>query len=295
MTIKDELRFRVQRFLTGPFDVNDLTKLFLFLRGYSYGRQSVRDLGDMIGHADVRNKGLSVDRVRNVQTIALFKVPLFRPNGRKSIVLSDAPSTLLAAMDATFQCLDDALLENNTGMTRDQVGTTLTRIKTKFSVKDNGNLYWDSYPIKEKELSVIKCLTSFLISKEIYTADELVGDTLYLLLKYGFIDADQANLFYAKRDYLVIFAVASMHGVTFDCPDGVPAIAKAGWSTQDDNTHLCVTVNFPVPDGPNLGMALFNTSLPASLWCENYEEGNNNAHFNCPIEITNEGKLRCMI
>jgi hypothetical protein len=295
MAIKDELRFRVRRFLTGPFDANDLTKLFLFLRGYSYGRQSVRDLGDMIGHADVRTKGLSVDRVREVQTIALYTIPRFLPNGPKVLVLSDAPSALLAAMDATFNCLDDALLKYHTGMTRAQVGTILTRIKRKFSVKNNGNLYWDSHPINEKELSVIKCLTSFLMSKEIYSADELVEDTLCLLLKHQLIDGDQLQLFHAKRDYLVIFAVASMHGVTFDCPDGVPAEAKAGWSTEGDNTHLSVSVNFPVPGGPELALSLFDTNLHPSLWSEDYEAGSRNVHFNCPIEITNEGKLRCMI
>ena len=108
MTKKDELRFRVQRFLAGPFNVTDLSTTFLFLRGQSFGRNTVRDIGDMLGHADLRDRGLSVDRVRNLQVIALYKMRAFIGEKSSELDLSDAPPTLLAVMDATLALLDDS-------------------------------------------------------------------------------------------------------------------------------------------------------------------------------------------
>ena len=296
MAINDELRFRVQRFLTGPFDACDLTKLFLFLRGKSVGRQSVRDLGNMIGHADIRDQGISVYRVRDAQTIALYKMRRLMANST-TLDLEDAPPTLLAVMDAAFNLLDDETIMRETGLTRNQIGTNLTRIKRKFSVKSSGNIFWDNSFINEKEISIIKCLTEFLISEDVYSSSELIEDTLYLLLKYKFMDDNQIDLFYSKSDYLLIFAVASMHGVMFDCPEGIPTEAVAGWTTSGEKTYLNVSVTFPIQDDPEikLGLSLFTTELHPSIYSEDYVEGERHISFDCPIEITEEGKLRCMI
>ena len=296
MTKKDELRFRVQRFLAGPFNVTDLSTTFLFLRGQSFGRNTVRDIGDMLGHADLRDRGLSVDRVRNLQVIALYKMRAFIGEKSSELDLSDAPPTLLAVMDATLALLDDSILLHHTGMSRGQVVAALAKIKRKFSVKENGKLFWDCWKITDKQLSTIKCLTSFIISKPAYAADDLVEDTLYLLLKHRLMDEHQVDLFYTKRDYLLLFAIVSMHGVTFDCPQGVPAEAKAGWGTVDDVPSLNVCVEFPIQDEPELkiALALFDTQLNPTLWSEDWIDGRPHIVFDRPIEISVEGRLRCM-
>lgn len=297
MAKKDELRFRVQRFLTGPFSVNDLNAVFLFLREYSFGRQSVRDLGDMIAHADIRNKGVSVNRVRDMQTVALYKLRPLVDNSAVELNLNSAPPKLLAVMDATFNLLDEITLHRETGLSKSQIGAALAKIKRKFSVKDDGNIFWNSHPPSNKEKSIIICLTRFLISRCAYSADELVEDTLYVLIKNGFMGPEQSELFYTKRNHLLIFAVASIHGVLFDCRDGVAAQAEAGWTTVGDDTYLNVSVTFPVSENPELkiGLALFDTDLHPALFCEDFEQDKRHATFAHPLEITEEGKLRSML
>lgn len=295
MANKDELRIRVQRFLTGPFNFVDLSRCFLYLRRHSFGRSSVRDLGNMLAHADIVERGLAVERVQSLQVIALYKMRALLGENDGALDLSDAPPTLLRVMDATFALLDESVLLRELEMTRDQVGTALTKLKCKFSVKENGRLFWDFWKITEKQLAIITWLTGFLISKPAYSAEELVEDTLHMFLNHKLMDTGQSDLFYAKRNYLLLFAIVSMHRVFFDCPDGVPAEAKAGWVTVDDDTYLNVCVEFLVKNNPEIkiSLALFDTQLDPSYWSDNWDGGRHKV-FESPIEITAEGRIRIM-
>ena len=70
MIRKAEYRVRAQRFLTGNFNAQDLTSLLLFLRENSYGASTVHDIGNMIGHAYERDRGLILSRINDTYQMA---------------------------------------------------------------------------------------------------------------------------------------------------------------------------------------------------------------------------------
>ncbi|WP_373489853.1 hypothetical protein [Parasphingorhabdus sp.] len=126
---KGEYRIRAQRFLTGEFNVEDLRSLFLFLRQNSYGNQTVRDIGDMVGHSDERNQGISLERISDYSDVMRYIGPKIARHPNNSLDLGDAPAELIPAMDATYNLIDDDRLLRDTGLRRDQTSTALTKLK----------------------------------------------------------------------------------------------------------------------------------------------------------------------
>ena len=104
---KGEYRERAQRILAGKFNIDDLNRLFLFLRQNSHGNETVRDIGNMIGHADARHQGLSLQRVIDLYEVAKFQAPKIAKHPNWKLDLSDAPPSLISAMEATFRLLGD--------------------------------------------------------------------------------------------------------------------------------------------------------------------------------------------
>jgi hypothetical protein len=63
-----DLQRRVQRLLRGDRRSDDLDRIFLSLRERSYGRASIREIGDFVAHRDKREKGLVTEKVRDIFT-----------------------------------------------------------------------------------------------------------------------------------------------------------------------------------------------------------------------------------
>src|SRR5262249_50208344 len=71
------LRPRIERLLYGDeFVSDDLSRLFLYLRETSYGRQTVREVGDFVAHFGMRDKGPTTQLATNFFTVLRFFTPL---------------------------------------------------------------------------------------------------------------------------------------------------------------------------------------------------------------------------
>jgi len=294
MTIKAEYRVRAQRFLGGPFQPADLTALFLFLRNESCVRESVRDLGDMIGHSDIRDKGLSVKRVCAAYQVARHVI--FRIRETSNLYdLKNAQPDLLEAMGATLYLLSDDIIRRDTGMSRDQALTALAKLKRKFSTKSNGNLEWNSYPPTQKELATIKCLTGYIISQGAYEPEILLEDVRFVFRKYGLIDASQDAALDRRKDHLSLFVLSVVHGVRFTLPGGELAEAAVGWSDELGTARLNASVTMEVNSKGRpitLAFPFFSSGLSPSIWLEDYDPKIRACFLTGPIEIVDGAKLR---
>ena len=293
---KGEYQARAQRFLTGEFHVEDLSTLFLFLRQHSYGRETVYDIGNMLGHGDERDQGISLRRVSDTYVMAQYQIPKAVEHPNFKLYLGDAPPNLFEIMTATLRSISDEKLPEMVGRRRDQASTALAKLRRKFRTKSDGRLEWALPSIHVNDIALIQRLTSHLISKPAYSGDELLEETWQLFLRHGFAREDQHSLLIKRRPHLLLFAIAAMHGVRYLLPDGKTAEAEAGWVTTDDVALLSVyfTMSAPYRDKfVSVGFPVFVTDLSAREWVEDFPDLRH-GHFKTPIELTPKPSLRAL-
>lgn len=296
MASKEEYRRRAQRLVNGPFNMEDLNKLFLFLRERSLGRHSVYDVGNMVGHSDQRIRGISVERVTAMHKVAHFHVKRIG-NNNLNLNLGDCDPEFIEVMDATFLLIDDELLKFHTGLKRDQASTKLTKLKRKFSTRSNGRHYWSGGDIKAIDFKLMDYLSNVMISGGAYNPDSLFNDFAYLLLKNGFISEPQIPDLSKIKDNIAVYAIAAMHGTEFILGDGITGVANAGWNTKNERAVLLVGVTVQIPyKSTDVGIVfpIFETDLLAKDWSHDYDPNVRHASWQVPIEMTQEPKLRCL-
>ncbi|MEO6717103.1 MAG: hypothetical protein ABIM50_07625 [Novosphingobium sp.] len=292
---KGEYRTRAQRLLSGKNLAQDLNSLLLFLRENSYGKETVRDVGNMLGHSDARTKGLSVERVIDHYNIASLHMPRFAGGAKTQFNLHDMPTCLPEALDATFKLIDDDALMRATGLTRAQTSARLTRLKRKFTKKSDGMLEWDRPDMHVLERKVIECLTSVIIVRPAYSGEVFFEELSCLLGRHRFIDADQQELLTLQKSPIIAFAVAAMHGVKFIVPDGRHVEAEAGWTTDQGEALLRVAAKMNVLGlNVDIGFVLFDTEVKAADWCEHYEPSRRSISWTVPIEISADGRIKAI-
>ena len=72
MQRREEANRRAEKLLTGKGRPSDLDWLYLWLRARSHGIKSVRELGDLIGHANLRDKGQFVLNLEDLYAMTRF-------------------------------------------------------------------------------------------------------------------------------------------------------------------------------------------------------------------------------
>lgn len=292
---KGEFRVRAQRFLLGELNVGDINGLFLFLRGQSFGHEVVRDVGHMVGHADARDKGLSFKRVSDFYEVSKFQAVKVAKYPNNSIALDAAPSNLIIVMEATLGLLNNDEIKRDLNLRRDQALSLLNKVKRRFSDNGNGTIRWNGLQPNKNEMRLIVALTSVLISRPAYDANDLFREWEELLLRHALIDESQRDLLLSKRAQLILFSIASMHGIKYLLPDGGMVEAEAGWSSETGSAILHVTakVDLDYNGRPvSWSFPIFSTDLVAAQWAEDFEDGVRTATWTEPIELTAYSKLK---
>lgn len=292
---KGEYRQRAQRLLTDESKIDDLNCLFLFLRQNSHGNKTVRDIGDMIAHSDVRNKGLSLERISDLYEIAKFQALKIAEHPNWKFDLSDAPANLISAMEATFRLLSDEIIKRDTGYPRDQASKALAKLKRCFKTKANGRLTWTGSTPDDRQLALTSCLTSYIVSGPAYDGSKLFAEMVSLLRRHNLIDADQEMRLEAKRPNILLYAIAAMHGVRYRMHNGATVEAEAGWSSDTGDALLGVTASIATDyneKSVSWAFPIFSTDLRASEWASDFTPDRPNVHWKVPIELTSEPRLR---
>ncbi len=68
------LKARLQRLMSGDFQIDDIARLHAGKRSKSFGRTSFKEIADFVAHPDNRSRGPVTDRIHDMRTT--FK-PLF--------------------------------------------------------------------------------------------------------------------------------------------------------------------------------------------------------------------------
>lgn len=307
----DEYRIRARRFLSGDFRCGDLDALFLLMRNKPFGCETVRDIGNMRGHANSRNQGIALDRIRD--QFQMLRIAMWRfAQKDKAIDLHFAPSFMFDAMKATLASKTEDWIRSSLRMKRSQVIAAMVHLQSKFReqilvVEDdrfpkyligeskNPTILILKEGIIEAEIFIIKELTSQINIEGVYGRRKLVDEFTNLLVRWKLIDGAAEKLSRENCDWLSVFAVYAMHGVAYELPDGILAHSQAGVELIDGELILIVGVEVKFPFLTNqdakFGFGLFNSELNHIDWVEKDLQTDRRSRWTVPLELNDSARL----
>lgn len=176
------LRGRVERLLREDLRPDDLTRLFLAIRGQCDGRESVQEIGDFVAHHAERTKGIVTLTTRDWFTIVGFRT--WAPG--ETLDRNKMPPSLPNFLSAMQRRLEHKSIKQFTGLTRVEVGKILPSIIKKLKLNADGT-YTIPDDLDRRDMSIINCFISHLVAKPAFTDEQLFQDFSATLKSHGLL------------------------------------------------------------------------------------------------------------
>lgn len=260
------LRNRVERLLRNEYQPEDLIRLFLFVRDKPDGRETVQEIGDFVAHHDDRNKGITTLAVRDFFTVLRVKIPYLK----KSFELTDLPPTFPNVLEAVARRVEGRIIKRDTGLTRAKAHKMLPDLVAKLKDKPNGNLTFHGH-LSNKELRLIKCLSSYIVSKPAFDHDRLYTEFIETLKSHGLITKEEIRTHSELKPIIGLYAITAMHNSIVKLNDGDDAQLYASASADKTDEGISVMATAPVSHEGNtvfVGGTIFSTDLNPEAFCE---------------------------
>jgi len=257
------LRLRVERLLRGDFVVDDLTQLFLSVRLRSYGRKTVKEIGDFVAHGDERNQGFSTVLSREFFKHLRMRMPYYDA----PLDWNDLPSEFPEALKINLERTPAQILTRDTGFRPKEIKRLLPELLSRFSRKPNGR-YHLSKKISHEEAQLISVLVGHVTVKAALNEDILCNEFRDVLVKNELLLDSESGAFSQLKPLIALYAIAAMHQCNLLLDDGFYAQLYVGLG--EAGLEATVSAACPTAGIPTLQMAaaLFSTSLQAADWCD---------------------------
>ena len=193
-----DLGLRVKPLLRGERQTTDLDRLFLGLRDRSFGRASVREVGDFVAHRGQREKGPVTERVRD--TFGSFQVWL-----RGVLGQTPSPEDVRRAAEANLRLATDAQLHENLGLRRRAAAAAFAGALRKLEL---------GTALTDHEHRVVNYLGGTFIWNPAFTDRDLAKDLAFVLGKAGLLEAASNADFERVAPFLALYVLTVMHGST---------------------------------------------------------------------------------
>jgi len=254
--------------------------LFLGQRDRAWNKSCFREIGDFIAHRDKREKGLVTQVGRDVFTsLEVWSLGL---RGR-----TPSLDDIERAARANLRLASDEQLKTGCGCRRPAARTRLERALDKIK---------QQAAVTDPEARVLEFLGNRFIWKPAFTANQLFDEFCYVLIQNGIVrDAERPQL-EGAREFLILHALAVMHGSAIVLESGQKAALYAGFANRQRRLEVKVQIAFHDLKVPVLApICLFYTELDPQTHCApNLLELSEPVlvdHWNTPIEIGANGLL----
>ncbi len=285
-----ETKRRVERMLSGDFRPDDLSRILLFLRDRTYGKDVVKETSNFISHGVERDIGLVTDTAREFFAGVRLHLSLIET---KTFNVDEAPTFFPTAVKAALKHIDKGQIQQQVGQNRKMAERTLESMLAKFVQNANG-----SYALKgnldETEVRLLRLLASTFTAKPAFTDKGLIDDLWFVLLKNGLVHESELDAFQKQRTPIILFSVAAMHGCSIVLDKNTKAALAADCGGNADfpiqvlGVSVCPTAK--VPD-LRIATAMFSTALLARDHCEADLLGDLKG-WTYPIELSASFKLK---
>jgi hypothetical protein len=255
------LRIRVERLLKGDIRIEDLTTLFLALRGRCDGREILTEMGDFVAHRDERNKGIVTQACRDYFTsLRLF---LDHSSGANPVTLDDLPSNFADALYGSFRRTDNGVIKDETGLKRSAAELLLKGILKRL-LKTNDNKIFLAWPTND-DVALINCLIRRTSGKAMFTDDMLFEEFSASLAMNGLLKPKERRQLRLRKNAITLYAVSHMHQCVVDLGDGTKAKLFARSNIGGD--CFGIVASAPVRSFTVVG-AMFQTGMNLDEACE---------------------------
>jgi hypothetical protein len=273
--LNDDLQRRVQRLLRGDRRPADLDRIFLGLRGRSYGRASIREIGDFVAHRDQREKGPVTERVRDIfLSLHSWAHGMFGYRPSLEEVRRIAAANLRTATNEQ--------LAARLGMSRTAAKSSLKRALNKM---ERGDLADD------RDRLVIDYLGGAFIWNPAFTDRQVANDLAHVLKKSGLVSSKDSSSFNALVPFMSLYVLALMHGSTIVSEAGGHANLLAGFDNEEKRLEVKATLIFHDLGKPVIApVCMFWTELLGPEHCA-APLLNGAQHWSGPLEIDQDGRL----
>lgn len=262
MPRQGELRVRIARLISGEMQVDDLNRVMLWLRDRSFGRHTVRDVGDFAAHSEERNRGLVTDEIRYLA--ASFDLLLEAKYG--NIAIDKLPSHLPEIVRGTIVRMDADALRQKTGLSAKDARRVLDASLRKYK-KDESGILVLADTLESTELKVLELGVTAVV-KPIFTSNRLWTDFIFVLTKNDLLQAKEIDSFGSVRPLFMLFTVWAMHRCKIILPSGREAYLEAA---SDKGSLVVRQVHLrPRSDGTPIYLStrIFDAELEVSKWCD---------------------------
>ncbi|WP_375415549.1 hypothetical protein [uncultured Bradyrhizobium sp.] len=251
--IDDDLRLRAKRLLDGQRRADDLDRFFLDLRERTHGRASFREIGDFVAHRGQRDKGPLTQIARDVITSVSVWSLGFR--GKRPTY----PELALAAR-ANFRLASDKQLKDGCGLRRPAVKRILDAALPRLEVGG---------PIQDEELPILLYLGNRFIWKPAFTDEQVIKEFCDVLILNRIVSGKDRRGLQDVGNFIILHALARMHGTTIALETGGSAELLAGYANQHGHLEVKVQIEFNDALKPiSSPVCMFLTKLKPEEHCD---------------------------
>lgn len=288
------LRSRVERLLRGEFRSDDLTRLFLFARDRTEGRDTVREIGDFVAHHDERTKGIITRATRDFFVVMHFLAQ--RVN--QTISLNDLPAEFPDVLWAVMRRVNNKTIVSRTGIKLAQATKILPGLINKLIATSNGNFSITNHHTP-KEIALIQGLIGLIIVQPAFDSDHLYDDFVSILKSQSILRKEEMRDFTQLKAAIALYAVSVMHNCNVILAHGSKAKLSASRSLEverDGNLVHCLSVyataavRWPTDGIDHFSVPMFVTDLLPEDHCSP-SLLSNFPTFDCELEVSSNSRL----
>ena len=208
----DELRFRARRLISGDFRVDDLSCLFLAMRGHDEAGAVVKEIGDLVAHRFRRKQGVLKNAAQErFDALVVAAHSRDDPDG-------PVPLHFWEALRANRRGISPKKLRKDLGLSPGNARVMLREIEENYADHIN-----DGHTLKNALSTAQNRLVNYLREQgtltEPFTDNQLIGEINAALKRYQIssrkIQGDAAK-------FLILFAISQMHNTVIQLDDGGP-------------------------------------------------------------------------
>lgn len=287
-------RDRVCRLLEGRFRVDDLARLFLWLRGENgkraHGFSSIIEIAHSVAHPYERERGPVTETLR----LFFLNIQFLRELRSGSFDANSLPPDIPFVAENNLKYISEAIILEQTGLKKQAAQQYLARAIKKLEKNPHGSLRIGP-STSDTEMSALQCALQNFVVRSFMTPESLWKDFCQALELNKVLFEGERDALSVIRPSLLLFPVATFHETHILLPGG-----SKGWLVAEPLDGKIVVrgvVPFPVDGGlAHFVFKFFDSGLEVANWC-GAELLNTESHLwpRKAIELREDGKLNLIL
>ena len=268
----DELKIRAARLLAGTCGIDDLQRIYSLIRKRSYGKQSISQMCNMMGHPEGLNQGTLPNEIQKFIELFMFHWDNFN----KVIRLDSLDPLFPNRLKYGSQYLTHRETMAIAGLGLSQTHKLIDEVIKRLKPHDDGTYY--ICDVSGDQFQAINLAINRWRSSPvpILTQPQIIRELTYALCRADVITKAQATLLSKRSRLLTLFVVYLMHRLEIRCSDGRVLHLSAGTISAKGEIGVWGTFGHQPAEGPIIfSVPIFLTDLksaeytcfpPSDLW-----------------------------